>query len=140
MSTDRLPTPAAVRASDADREHLARILRAAAGEGLLTLDEADERLTSTYAARFRHELAPLTADLPGGGEPLLANTPEARAAARAGLRRHVTTVVVVAALLVTLWWFSDAPFFWLAWPLAFLVVSRSLRRAGLRALEPRSPV
>lgn len=37
-----------VRASDAEREHVARILRAAAGEGLLTLGEADERLAALY--------------------------------------------------------------------------------------------
>lgn len=115
-------TPA-VRASDADREHVARILRAAAGEGLLTLDEADDRLAVTYAARFRDELVPLTADLPYGGHRLLENTPEARAAARNGLIRHAVTVAVVAAVLVTAWVLSGADFFWPAWPLAFMAFS-----------------
>lgn len=113
----------AVRASDADREHVARILRAAAGEGLLTLDEADERLAVAYAARFRDELEPLTADLPYGGHRLLENTPEARAVARLGLIRHGVTVAVVAAALITAWVLSGADFFWPAWPLAFMAFS-----------------
>lgn len=118
----QIPT-GVTRASDADREHVARILRAAAGEGMLTLDEADERLAVVYAARYRDELSPLTLDLPNGGEHLLANTAEARAAARTGLTRHIITVVVVASLLVAAWWVSDVPFFWPAWPLAFMAFS-----------------
>lgn len=140
METDALPVarpaPAhapAVRASDSDREHVARILRAAAGEGLLTLDEADERLVVVYAARFRDELEPVTADLPYGGSRLLENTPEARAAARNGLIRHAITVLVVAAALITAWVLSGADFFWPAWPLGFMAFSvfahsRRLRR------------
>src|SRR4051794_24615012 len=88
--TTELTKHTALRASDAEREHTARILRAAAGEGMLTLEEADERMATVYAARYRSELAPLTADLPDGGRPLLQNTPEARAAARSGLIRHAT--------------------------------------------------
>ena len=44
---------AGVRTSDAEREQVARVLRAAVGEGMLTLEEGDERLAATYAARFR---------------------------------------------------------------------------------------
>jgi hypothetical protein len=140
MSTDLAPAAAAttsapaIRASDADREHVARILRAAAAEGLLTLDEADERLATVYAARFRHELEPVTRDLPYGGRQLLENTPEARAAARAGLLRHVVTVVVVAAALLTVWTLSGAEFFWPAWPLVFMAFSVFMhaRRLGYR--------
>jgi hypothetical protein len=113
----------AVRASDADRERVARILRAAAGEGLLTLDEADDRLAVVYAARCRDQLEPLTADLPDRGRRLLENTPEARVAARIGLVRHAVTVAVVAAVLVTVWVLSAADFFWPAWPLAFMAFS-----------------
>ncbi len=114
---------AGIRASDVDREHVARMLRAAAGEGMLSLSEADERLAALYASRFRSELSPLTADLPDDGRSLLENTAEARSAARAGLIRHATTVSVVAALLITVWVLSDAAFFWPAWPLAFMVLS-----------------
>ncbi|MEJ7703076.1 MAG: DUF1707 domain-containing protein [Geodermatophilaceae bacterium] len=102
--------------------------RAAAGEGMLTLSEADERLAALYASRFRSELSPLTADLPDGGRALLENTVEARSAARTGLRRHGLTVIGVGALLIALWVLSDAEFFWPAWPLAFM----ALKRAGTR--------
>ncbi len=44
---------AGIRASDVDREHVARMLRAAAGEGMLSLSEADERLAALYASRWR---------------------------------------------------------------------------------------
>lgn len=123
-----------IRASDVEREHVARILRAAAGEGMLSLGEADERLAALYASRFRAELSPLTADLPDGGRPLLENTAEARSAAQTGLFRHVLTVVVVAALLVTGWVLSDTDFFWPAWPLAFMALSvfGHVRRIGYR--------
>jgi hypothetical protein len=125
--------PAATRASDSDREHCARILRAAAGEGLVTLDEADARLALVYAARFRYQLEPLTVDLPDGGRRLLAHTREARAAARGGLARHVVTVAVVAAVLVMLWALSDAPFFWPAWPLGFMALSVVAHARRIRA-------
>lgn len=55
-----------VRASHADRERVAAVLHAAAGHGQLALDEVDERLAAAYAARFRSELGPLTADLSAG--------------------------------------------------------------------------
>ena len=112
-----------VRASDAERERVAGILRAAAAAGLLTLEEADERLAGAYAARYRSELAQFTADLPDGGRRLLADTPAARTAARNGMLRHIVAVAVLAALLVTAWFFSDVDFFWPIWPIGFLVFS-----------------
>ena len=112
---------AGVRASDAEREDVARILRAATGQGLLTLAEVDERLAAVYAARYRHELEPLTADLPDDGHQLLPSTPPARGATRARLVRHTAFVAIVAVLLVAAWINSDAEFFWPVWPIGFLV-------------------
>lgn len=54
------------RASDGEREQTAEMLREAAGEGRITLDELDERLQSAYRAKTRAELAGLTADLTQG--------------------------------------------------------------------------
>jgi hypothetical protein len=54
----------AVRCSTTDRETVAARLHEAAGEGRLTMDEVEERLTAVYAARHQHELDALTADLP----------------------------------------------------------------------------
>lgn len=57
------PTPD-LRASDADREAVVRVLHDAVIRGLLTMEECDERVTAAYAARFLRELPQLTADLP----------------------------------------------------------------------------
>jgi DUF1707 SHOCT-like domain len=59
-----------LRASDADRERVAEILRTAAAEGRLDLDELDERLALVYKAKTYTDLEPLTHDLPVAGAPL----------------------------------------------------------------------
>jgi Domain of unknown function (DUF1707) len=55
--------PPELRASDAERERTADVLRRAAGEGRLTVEELDERLDAAYAARTRSELGRLVADV-----------------------------------------------------------------------------
>jgi hypothetical protein len=63
------PLPAReMRASDADRERVAAVLRHAAGEGRIELAELDERLAAVYAARTYGDLEPITRDLPAAGE------------------------------------------------------------------------
>jgi hypothetical protein len=114
--------PPRLRTSDAEREQVAEILRAAMTEGRLSLAEGEERLGAVYAARYRDELSPLTVDLPDGGRRALAETPQARAAARRGVRRHAGVVAVIAVALTGLWALSQAHFFWPAIPLAFLVI------------------
>jgi uncharacterized small protein (DUF1192 family) len=61
--SERDPALPALRASDADRERVADLLRTAGGDGQLSVDELDERLHAAYAARTHAELEPLTADL-----------------------------------------------------------------------------
>ncbi|AKZ55976.1 hypothetical protein SAM23877_2927 [Streptomyces ambofaciens ATCC 23877] len=56
-----------LRASDADRERVAEVLRDALAEGRLDMTEFEERLDATYSARTYGELAPITRDLPVGG-------------------------------------------------------------------------
>ena len=53
-----------LRVGDDDRHRVAEILRRAAGDGRLGLDELDERLDATFAAKTYADLVPLTADLP----------------------------------------------------------------------------
>jgi len=60
-----LPDFTRLRASDADRERVARVLHQAMGEGRLTVAEVDERLQQVYAAKTIGELEPITRDLPG---------------------------------------------------------------------------
>ncbi|HEX3778210.1 MAG TPA: DUF1707 domain-containing protein [Pseudonocardiaceae bacterium] len=59
------PKPLDLRASDADRERVAKILHDAMAEGRLTVDELDERLQTVYKSKTLGELVPVTADLPG---------------------------------------------------------------------------
>ncbi|WP_322784898.1 DUF1707 SHOCT-like domain-containing protein [Streptomyces justiciae] len=58
-----------LRASHADRDRVVDVLRIAAGDGLLTADELDERLEVALSARTLSELAGLTADLPVASIP-----------------------------------------------------------------------
>ncbi len=59
-----LPERRELRVSDADRDHAMSILREAAGDGRLDLDELDERLSAVYAAKTYGDLEPVTRDLP----------------------------------------------------------------------------
>lgn len=52
-----------LRASDADRHEAAEVLREAAGDGRLDLDELNERLELVYAAKTHGDLVPVLADL-----------------------------------------------------------------------------
>jgi hypothetical protein len=66
-SSPAVPDPRHLRASDADRERIANVLREAAGDGRLTMAELDERLDAVYAAKTYAELEPITHDLPATG-------------------------------------------------------------------------
>jgi hypothetical protein len=65
VTDDSLPE---LRASDTDREHTAELLRRAAGEGRLTMDELEERLDTVYETRTHRELERLVADIVVRGE------------------------------------------------------------------------
>ncbi|MEU3738808.1 MULTISPECIES: DUF1707 domain-containing protein [unclassified Streptomyces] len=58
------PRPAGLRASDADRDRTADILREALAEGRLTAEEHGERIDGVYRAKTMGELEPLVSDLP----------------------------------------------------------------------------
>jgi hypothetical protein len=65
--TGKRPGPGSspeLRASHADRDRVVDVLRIAAGDGLLTADELDQRVEAALSARTRSELSALTADLP----------------------------------------------------------------------------
>jgi Domain of unknown function (DUF1707)/Cell wall-active antibiotics response 4TMS YvqF len=70
LGMTELPDRRELRASDSDRDQIAAILREAAGDGRLSLDELDERLETVYAAKTYAELEPVVSDLPvGSGLP-----------------------------------------------------------------------
>ncbi|HEV2781086.1 MAG TPA: DUF1707 domain-containing protein [Actinophytocola sp.] len=64
-----VPEPHELRASNADRERIAKILHDAMAEGRLTVTELEERLDKVYAAKTIGELQPLTRDLPVAQAP-----------------------------------------------------------------------
>ena len=107
------PPEPTVRASDAEREHHAELLREHAAQGRLTVDELDERLDRVYAARTRGELAPVVADLP------LPEAPERprRERQRPRLRHELVPYLAVNLVLIAIWAATGAGYFWPIWPL-----------------------
>ena len=97
--------PALMRVSDSDRHKVAEILREAAGEGRLELDELDERLESTYAAKTYADLVPITADLPVRGQqhPPAAPHPQPVAPLLPAARHDSTWSILGGATRKGLW-------------------------------------
>jgi len=130
------PTKHRIRASDAEREEYARMVRAAMAEGRLPLEEGEERLFTVYQAVYRDELNPITADLPEGGRRALMNTPEYRRDAARHLRRHAGRVALLATVLVGIWALiavlAHPVFFWPAIPIAILLIGLARHRAWHR--------
>jgi hypothetical protein len=122
-----------VRTSDAEREAVAARIQSAGGEGRLTLAETEERLAAVYAARYRHELASLTTDLPDQ------QPPRGRRTVRP-LRVHAAIVVLVSTILIIRWVVSGVPFFFPAFPIAWLAVSLVIHAAVRGRLDWRRRV
>ena len=140
-----LPEPT-LRASDAEREHHAELLREHAAQGRLTVDELDERLDRVYAARTHGELRPVVADLPspethGELRPVVADlpSPEAprNARRRPSMRPEVVAYVAVNLMLIVIWAATGAGYFWPIWPL--LGWGLGLIGPCSRAFHRRSP-
>lgn len=87
---------AELRASDADRERVAAVVREAAAEGRIGLDEVDERLSAVFAAKTYGELAQVTADLPAdtGQDPRESAAP-ARRYEYDGAQESVTAIGIL---------------------------------------------
>ena len=141
------------RASDADRDRVAALLREAHAEGRLDVDELTERLESTYASRTYGELAAVTQDLPMVGDrpppspapppaPAVPTVPSppARRSGR-GLRAAWTAWGVAVSVNLVIWLLvslnvGDAIYFWPMWVagpwgavlLVLTVAERSRRR------------
>ncbi len=89
------PNTAGLRASDAEREHTAGLLRSAAGDGRLAISELEERLQTAWAARTQGELVGLTDDLRS----------ERRRALSPGILRHPA---LIWAVLIAFWLLSSS--------------------------------
>lgn len=89
-----------MRISDADRHRVAEVLREAAGEGRLDLEELDERLEATYAAKVYGDLVPIVVDLPTGDVELPHASPPAvlhPAGVPADLPAHESSIAILSA-------------------------------------------
>jgi Domain of unknown function (DUF1707) len=106
----------AIRASDADREHAAGLLRDGYVSGRLTLPEFDERLAAAFTSRTWGELRGLTRDLPTAGQrgflPPVPLTPRAPGQPRGNGERLPPTAIAGGAprltpvLLIALFWLT----------------------------------
>ena len=103
-----------LRASDAEREHHAELLREHAAQGRLTVDELDERLDRVYAARTVGELSPVVADLPA---PAPTPQPPSRGLTPRRLRPELAAFVAVNLMLIVIWAATGAGYFWPIWPI-----------------------
>lgn len=114
---------ASERLTDADRQEAADLLSAAFRDGVIGVDELDERLTAALSARTAGDLEQVTGDLPSQwlADRQAAEHAERRAARhrrrwRAGLRTYAR----VMALLVTIWLLTsldgDVGYPWPIWP------------------------
>jgi hypothetical protein len=81
-----------LRASDAEREHVATLLRHAATEGRLQPEELDERMGAALSARTYGELEEVLFDLPAS-----ARLPERQT--RSLARRPVMALVAITAVV-----------------------------------------
>jgi hypothetical protein len=130
-----------LRASDADRDRVAAVLRQHCSAGRLTFEELSERLGQVYGARTLDQLFALTNDLPDP-EPhphLAEHLPQLRTAVPTpgrALATHVAVYAVVNAVLVAVWAATGGGYFWPIWPMvawAVLVAAHvvtAVRAAG----------
>jgi hypothetical protein len=122
-----------VRASDAEREHVARILGEHGAAGRLTPEELDERLDAAYAARTHGELDRLLEDLPGPPAPRVPD--RTREVARTHLAHRAGLSVIACLVCVGIWAAAGASgSFWPIW--VILLAAVGLARASWRTLGP----
>ena len=105
-----------VRASDAERERVAKLLETAAAEGRLTPDEAGERLAAASAATYREELGNLIADLPA--PPVTDPEEWSRGPRRTWWWWSAARFAFMAMLMIGFWGFWGMRLF--LWPLGLM--------------------
>lgn len=160
-----MPSDPKIRASDADRDRTAALLREHHAAGRLTADEFNERLDSVYTAKTLGELDELLADLPGidlydlpdaslrrgrtpPGHPPLPWLPGLVAGGHGRFspawRAAWGSWLSVSLIVFTIWLLTGHPhslwFLWLAGPWGVLMLGRWLTGApadGQRGLRDR---
>jgi hypothetical protein len=92
---NRPPDPSLLRISDNDRQKVAEVLRDAAGEGRIDLEELDERLELTWGAKTYADLVPITADLHLPAHPQPAPGPVRRTPSGVPAVGHNSSVAIM---------------------------------------------
>jgi Flp pilus assembly protein TadB len=123
-----------LRASDADREHIAERLRHAAAEGRLLAEELEERLGKALKARTYGELDAVVADLPANRVARRSPIPLARPALVVAIALAAVAMIAFVILLITGLLAAWAMWAFIAW---WMFGGRGRRRQ--RALRPRPP-
>ena len=106
-----------VRVGDAERTVVADRLSAHFARGRLTLAELDERLTETWQARTRADLAVPLRDLPAAEPPAPRPRRVPSPAARIGFVVHAAVYVLVIIGLWIVWALTGAGHPWPVWPM-----------------------
>jgi hypothetical protein len=115
--------------TDADRERAVRELSRHCGDGRLTLDELDERISEVYAASTKSQLEHAVRELPRTAVHIPSSPPvrvqpsaapvrvSAKKGAEVALKVHTVVYLSVIGFLVMIW-FLTSPFgyFWPIWP------------------------
>jgi Domain of unknown function (DUF1707) len=114
-----VPEPYDMRASDAEREAVARALQTHAAAGRLDPDELEQRLETAYGARLRADLLPLTADLPVAPARRQRQPQPSRERRESG----VPPFIPLAILLIAIWAVTGADYFWPIWPIAAMALA-----------------
>jgi hypothetical protein len=139
------PQDRSLRASNADRDAIADVLRRQHVAGRLDTDEFAERYGRSLQAKTYAELDELIADLPADADPVsAAGAPLGRSAdgirtgsgnwrgsvRRAAWLRWPVPVFVWLAVVVAVAVASGGHLFWIAFPLFFFVVRPLMWRSG----------
>ncbi len=118
-----------MRASDAEREAAAGVLRQHYTDGRLDAAEYNERIERCYAAKTMSELDALFTDLPRMDKR--AAEPEAEPSPQ-GFRPpwRLAFVVPIIVAMIALAALTHGHFFFLLWPLFFFLLFRPFRWCG----------
>src|SRR3954452_21295894 len=97
---ERRSHPGGLRASDADRERVAGLLRDHYGAGRLSDEDLAERVEAAYGARTVSELEALSADLPSTAG---VRRTRRRGGLETSVQIHATVYIVVNVMLIGIW-------------------------------------
>jgi hypothetical protein len=142
VGSRQMASHSSLRASDADREAVAKRLGHAAVEGRLEPGELEERLHAALRARTYGDLQRLLADLPAKPMAWERRRAEAMPVARTALAVVLRVVVALAVVAVVLMVLAVTAAWWILWAvvwLAFCGRRSSRARRGARAPWDRSP-